>query len=251
MIASFPVAGYVNEAAAQATGLCKGTPVGGGMFDIDACGLAAGMTDEDAVTMIAGTWSINEYITKTPVSGAGAPMNSLYCIDGFYLAEECSPASAGNLQWWLEQTDAATTYEEANKAVAAARGILRKELARKNVPDPLLRFWSVGHSHLDLAWLWPLRETRRKAGRTFATALANIKDYPDYIYGASQPQQFAWIKEYYPALFEKVKQAVKDGRIEVQGGMWVEADTNVTGGESLVRQFLYGKNSGKRNSART
>lgn len=127
------------------------------------------------------------------------------------------------------------------ETVAQCRAILKPHLERKNTPDPLLTFYAVGHSHLDLAWLWPLRETRRKAGRTFATAIANLKEYPKYNYGASQPQQFEWVKHDYPALYDEVKEAVKEGRFEVQGGMWVEADTNLTGGESLVRQFLYGK----------
>lgn len=122
-----------------------------------------------------------------------------------------------------------------------ARKILKPYLDRKGPRDPALTFYAVGHSHLDLAWLWPLRETKRKAARTFSTALANISAYNDYIYGASQPQQFEWIKKDYPNLFKKIKEAVAAGRIEVQGGMWVEADTNLTGGESLIRQFYYGK----------
>src|SRR5690606_11773456 len=69
-----------------------------------------------------------------------------------------------------------------------------------------------------------------------------IADYDDYVFGASAAQHYAWMKQYYPELYDRVKQAVKAGRWEIQGGMWVEADCNVTGGESLVRQFLHGKN---------
>ena len=141
----------------------------------------------------------------------------------------------------LERVALLVSREMTDDTVRECREILRRHLERKNISDPLLMFTAVGHSHLDLAWLWPLRETRRKAGRTFATALANLKLYPKYVYGASQPQQFAWVKEDYPALFAKIKEAVQEGRFEVQGGMWVEADSNATGGESLVRQFLYGK----------
>ncbi len=101
--------------------------------------------------------------------------------------------------------------------------------------------WSVGHAHLDLGWLWPVRETRRKAGRTFATALRMLEEYPEYVFGASQPQAFDWVKHDYPALYEEVKQAVAKGRFECQGAMWVEPDMNITGGESLVRQLLFGK----------
>lgn len=101
--------------------------------------------------------------------------------------------------------------------------------------------YATGHAHLDLAWLWPIRETKRKAARTFSTQLRNMERYPDFVFGASQPQQFEWIEKRYPELFEELKQAVARGQLEVQGGMWVECDTNVTSGESLIRQNLYGK----------
>lgn len=103
------------------------------------------------------------------------------------------------------------------------------------------KLYAIGHAHIDLAWLWPIRETKRKAARTFSTALQMLQKYPDYIFGASQPQMFQWIKEGYPALYDRVKEAVKAGRFECQGGMWVEADTNISGGEALIRQILYGK----------
>ncbi|HEY4470851.1 MAG TPA: glycoside hydrolase family 38 C-terminal domain-containing protein [Stellaceae bacterium] len=123
---------------------------------------------------------------------------------------------------------------------AAARAVLRPELARRNKAAPLM-VWAVGHAHMDLAWLWPIRETIRKCGRTFATALAMLEHYPDYIFGASQPQQYAWVKEHYPSLYQGIKQRVAEGRWEVQGAMWVESDINVPSGESLIRQILYGK----------
>jgi alpha-mannosidase len=107
--------------------------------------------------------------------------------------------------------------------------------------DPSLQVSAVGHAHIDLAWLWPIRETIRKCARTFATALELMDRYPDYVFGASQPQLFLWTKEHYPALYAKIRDKVREGRIEPQGAMWVEADTNVTGGEALVRQVLVGK----------
>ena len=100
---------------------------------------------------------------------------------------------------------------------------------------------AIGHAHIDIAWLWPLRETVRKAGRTFATALYFIDRYPDYKFGASQPHLYKMVKEAYPQLFDRIKKAVQDGRWECQGGMYVEADCNLPSGESLVRQFWYGK----------
>ncbi len=90
-------------------------------------------------------------------------------------------------------------------------------------------------------WLWPIRETIRKGARTFSNTLHYMEQYPDYKFGASQAQLYAWMKEFYPALYERVKEKIKEGRWEVQGCMWVEADTNLSGGEALVRQILYGK----------
>lgn len=131
---------------------------------------------------------------------------------------------------------AAAPTEEACKK---ARKILKPFLSGNARTDFTL--YATGHAHLDLGWLWPIRETKRKAERTFSNALANIEKYPDYVFGASQPQQFEWMKNNRPALYAKIKKAVKDGRIEPQGCMWVEPDTNVPSGESLIRQCKYGK----------
>ena len=100
---------------------------------------------------------------------------------------------------------------------------------------------AVGHGHLDMAWLWPLRETRRKAARTYIKALNNMEAYSNYIYGTSQPQQLLWMKQEHPVLYRRIRQAVADGRMELQGAFWVECDTNLPGGESLVRQALLGR----------
>ena len=124
--------------------------------------------------------------------------------------------------------------------IRAARMVLAPEMAKKSA-DPSLIVSALGHSHIDLAWLWPLRETVRKGARTWATATLMLEKYSDYIFGASQPQLYQWIKFYYPALFERVKFRIMEGRWETLGAMWVEPDTNLPGGESLVRQILYGK----------
>ncbi len=131
-------------------------------------------------------------------------------------------------------------YKGLPEVAAEAREVLRPALARRG-GDPVLRFAAVGHAHLDLAWLWPLREGMRKSTRTFATALANLDLYEDYVFAASQPQQYQWIKDDDPDLYERIRSAVRAGRIEPLGALWVEADTNVSGGEALVRQVLYGK----------
>lgn len=122
----------------------------------------------------------------------------------------------------------------------AAAALAEVKAKRANASDIPVR--AVGHAHIDTAWLWPIAETIRKTARTYASQLQLIADYDDYVFGASAAQHYAWMKQYYPELYDRVKQAVKAGRWELQGGMWVEADCNVTGGESLVRQFIHGKN---------
>jgi alpha-mannosidase len=122
-----------------------------------------------------------------------------------------------------------------------AREILRRELS-KPATASALTVTAIGHAHIDTAWLWPVRESIRKCARTFSTQLELIDRYPEYVFGASQAQHYDFVKRRYPALYDRIKAAVRDGRWEVQGCMWVEADCNVTGGESLVRQVLHGKN---------
>ncbi|MBD3646177.1 MAG: alpha-mannosidase, partial [Pseudomonadales bacterium] len=127
-----------------------------------------------------------------------------------------------------------------DEEIAAARQRLGKELSRP-AKDSALRVSAIGHAHMDVAWLWPLRETVRKCARTFSTALRMMEEYPDYHFGASQPQLYQMIKDAYPSLYRDIKKAVAGGRWEVQGGMWVESDCNIPSGESLVRQVLHGK----------
>ncbi|MBO5762256.1 MAG: alpha-mannosidase [Lentisphaeria bacterium] len=124
---------------------------------------------------------------------------------------------------------------------AAARAELAPQLAHR-ANDSALSVAAVGHAHIDVGWLWPVRESIRKTARTFSSAIALIKQYPGYIFGASQPQLYQFVKDHYPALYAKIKEAVAEGRWELQGGMWVEADCNIISGESMVRQFLHGKN---------
>ena len=100
---------------------------------------------------------------------------------------------------------------------------------------------AVGHAHLDIAWLWSVDEGIQKAVRTFAEQLTNLERQPGYIFGASQAYLYEQVKHFAPSLFERIRQAVREGRWEIQGGMYVESDSNCIGGESLVRQFLYGK----------
>lgn len=107
--------------------------------------------------------------------------------------------------------------------------------------DGQLNLSAVGHAHIDTAWLWPLAETRRKCTRTFSTALRYMEDYPEYRFACSQAQQYEWMKEMHPDLFEKIAYRVKTEQFIPAGGSWVEPDCNLPSGESLVRQFLFGQ----------
>ncbi|MEZ7756798.1 glycosyl hydrolase-related protein [Microbacterium paraoxydans] len=103
------------------------------------------------------------------------------------------------------------------------------------------RISAVGHAHIDSAWLWPVRETIRKVARTTSSMTTLIEEQPEFQYGMSSAQQYAWIKEHRPEVWERVKTAVAAGRFLPLGGMWVESDTVMPTGESLVRQFSHGQ----------
>lgn len=95
------ICGYVTKEAARQTNLPAGIPVAAGMFDVDACGIASGLCDEEQMCMVAGTWSINEFIRREPVTNGSVALNSMFCIPGYFLVEESSPTSAGNMEWFI------------------------------------------------------------------------------------------------------------------------------------------------------
>lgn len=103
------------------------------------------------------------------------------------------------------------------------------------------RIVAAGHAHLDTAWLWPIRETRRKALRTFVNAVELLDRNPDVVFSHSQAQHYAWVREDAPEIFERVRRHVQRGQWEPVGGMWVETDLNLPSGESLLRQFSEGQ----------
>jgi alpha-mannosidase len=122
----------------------------------------------------------------------------------------------------------------------AARDLLAPLLAKQNGPTtPFIGI--VGHAHMDIAWLWPLRETIRKSARTFSNILNLLEDYPEMTFMQSEPILCQMIEDHYPALLPKVKAAVARGAWQPNGGMWVESDCNIPSGESFVRQFLEGR----------
>ena len=121
-----------------------------------------------------------------------------------------------------------------------AREALRSVLEAKN-GSTMPVFYAVGNAHLDLAWLWPMAETYRKTERTFAAQLRLLEEYPEYKYIQSQPAAYEMCREHYPELFERIRQAIREGRWIADGAMWVEPDTNMAGGEALIRQLVHGK----------
>jgi alpha-mannosidase len=101
--------------------------------------------------------------------------------------------------------------------------------------------YGVGHAHIDVAWLWPIQETARKTARTFAAQLRHLERYPEYKFIQSQPYLYKLCKEDYPDVYEDIKKASKEGRWICEGASWVEPDTNIAGGEALIRQIMHGK----------
>ncbi len=151
---------------------------------------------------------------------------------------------ACQLEEALEQFTLAVDFEQPREARIAdyirAREILRPALEAVN-GTMAAEMWAVGNAHIDLSWLWPYRETKRKVARTFAQQVRLMDLYPEYKFIQSQPQAYLICKEYYPKLYEKIKEKVKTGQWIADGAMWVEPDTNVSSGESLIRQVIHGK----------
>jgi alpha-mannosidase len=128
------------------------------------------------------------------------------------------------------------------RSVQTARAYLKTEYYDKRATlTPVAVADCVGHTHIDVAWLWDLYQTRHKAARSFATVLSLMDRYPEYKFMSSQPVLYHMVKEDQPELYERIKARIKDGRWQPEGGMWLEADCNLTSGESLVRQFLHGQ----------
>ncbi len=125
-------------------------------------------------------------------------------------------------------------------SLAAAKAALADLLAARNGPT-MPEMFCFGHAHLDVAWLWPLEQTTRKVGATFSTALALMERYSEYRFGQSQTQLYEYARIHYPDIFNGIRRAVRRGQWIADGAMWVEPDTNIAGGEALIRQFLYGK----------
>lgn len=130
--------------------------------------------------------------------------------------------------------------DELLETIHAGRERMKAVLECKNGPT-MPTLYAFGHAHIDVAWLWPLAETERKIARTAINQLALFEEYPEFHFLQSQPHLYWMLKQRYPELYQRFKDAVKAGQVIADGGMWVEADTNLSGGESLIRQILYGR----------
>lgn len=180
---------------------------------------------EEAFASLAGRWpsgtdvSLTRYLQSYTRLGDGAP-------------------------WSLPEPprEVEPLPEESRRAVHEARKLAsgRLEEIKREYP-PVGRLALTGHAHLDLAWLWPVSETRRKGRRTFASVLSLMDRYEDFTFNQSSAQLYEWIEEEAPEMFERVKKRVAEGRWEPVGGSWTENDCQIPGGESMVRQLLYGQ----------
>jgi alpha-mannosidase len=158
------------------------------------------------------------------------------------LAEQLDATSArrAKILFALDRALDAVDLQDVAGTAAAGRVPLAELLASPAAPSAH-RITAVGHAHIDSAWLWPLRETVRKVARTTSSMTTLLDEHDDFVYAMSSAQQYAWIKEHRPEVYARVKQAVADGRFVPVGGMWVEADAVLPGGEAMIRQFLYGQ----------
>ncbi|TCO53739.1 glycoside hydrolase family 38 C-terminal domain-containing protein [Actinocrispum wychmicini] len=158
------------------------------------------------------------------------------------LMRELSPDSARRWEILraLDRAMDAIDLQDVVGTASAARAELAEMLARP-ASASAHRIVAVGHSHIDSAWLWPTRETVRKVARTTSNVTSLMDSNPEFMFAMSSAQQLAWIAEHHPRVFERVKAKVAAGQFVPVGGMWVESDTNMPGGEAMARQFVHGK----------
>lgn len=200
---------------------------------------------DDAYKAISPYWPTNTDVVTTRLAKGDISGGQMYDTG---LGDYGRPGYQGELVvggiWHIPPADGeiAPLPKQALHACDTARGIIAERLAelRETYP-PVGNIMLTGHAHIDLAWLWPVAETRRKNQRTFSTQLWLMENYDDFIFNQSSAQAYQWIEEDDPELFKRIQQAVADGRWEPVGGMWVEPDSQVTGGEAYVRQLFYGQ----------
>ena len=144
------------------------------------------------------------------------------------------------LQQFTYTADFEAEEPERSESILKGAKLLQPLLEKKN-GDTVPEYTVFGQSHLDLAWLWPLEETKRKSARTYSNQVALMERYPEYKFLLCSPTVLENLKEYYPELFRRVKKLAQEGQFVPEGAVYVESDTNLPGGESLIRQFVMGK----------
>lgn len=195
-------------------------------------------SDEEVVTKIGkstwGIWHEDAYQLWLDVT----TLQSL--LEGI----DADSLRAARVEEALERFTLLVDYEQPRSArkqdYARAREALRPLLEAVN-GSTMPEFTAVGNAHLDLSWLWPYRETQRKVARTFAQQVRLMDLYPEYRFIQSQPDSYLTCKQLYPKLYERIQEKIRAGQWIADGSMWVEPDTNMTSGESLVRQLVHGK----------
>ncbi|MFE9448404.1 alpha-mannosidase [Streptomyces sp. NPDC006739] len=140
----------------------------------------------------------------------------------------------------LDRAMDALDLDDVSGSAAAVREVLAPALARP-AHASAHTISGVGHAHIDSAWLWPIRETKRKTSRTFSNVTALADEYDDFIFACSQAQQYEWVRDHYPRVWARIQESVKKGQWAPVGGMWVESDGNLPGGEAIARQLVHGK----------
>lgn len=171
------------------------------------------------------------YDLKVPFEGAELlPEGDLERIETFKILNHC----VGLLDW--RKPDSTEFKESVKKADEYIKERFYKEKKKTSVT-----VHSIGHTHIDVAWKWPLKQTRQKTVRSFRTVLNLMERYPEYKFMSSQAQLYEFVKEEAPGLYEQIKEKIAEGRWEAEGGAWLEPDCNLSSGESLIRHILYGR----------
>ena len=211
--------------------------------------LEAGRDYDMYVYMYAGSIPTTASF-RTDIVGIDEPTENLYYDLKVPLdASQCIPRDSEDCWKILKALESAVQLLDLRKpynasyydSVDAARKFLKDEFFRKDCGASAPTVHCVGHTHIDVAWMWTLAQTREKAQRSFSTVLRLMEQYPEYKFMSSQPQLYQYVKEAAPEIYAQIQERVREGRWEVEGAMWLEADCNLTSGESLVRQILHGK----------